>query len=317
MNPLRHKFLPISFVIAVIGLFFSVYNILSVFLFEKVCTDNCSVFANFTIMGFSLWWLGAIFFAGILILSLFGCAYVIRILTAAALFFDIFLLLIMVNTTLCIVCIIAGILLACSYYAVRYENRRPIAPYPKTLLLSVWCFLFVLLIGSAINANQRGVPFIEIENPSTKIFFSPSCTACKDILEKEHTNKNIAWFPVEENGNDIWRIMYMWERLEAGDTLYQALLNSEKRKPEEHVDFFDVFSFRYFVIQYRVWKNTAIVKRRTSFIPYIEIFGAPKDLPVQTVRLEQSAVMETETNISALIGKETTLCGDEAKPCEE
>ena len=58
MNPLRHKFLPISFVIAVLGLFFSVYNILSVFLFEKVCTDNCSVFANFTIMGFSLWWLG-------------------------------------------------------------------------------------------------------------------------------------------------------------------------------------------------------------------------------------------------------------------
>ena len=95
MNPLRHKFLPISFVIAVLGLFFSVYNILSVFLFEKVCTDNCSVFANFTIMGFSLWWLGAVFFAGILILSLFGCAYVIRILTAAALFFDIFLLILL------------------------------------------------------------------------------------------------------------------------------------------------------------------------------------------------------------------------------
>lgn len=318
MNPLRHKFLPISFAISVIGLCFSVYNILSSFLFEQSCTTACGLFANFTIMGVSLWWVSAIFFTLVLILSLFGLAYLLRLITAAALTVDIFLLFIMLNTTLCVLCICAGILIACSYYVVRYENRRPLDPYPKTFLLGLWAVLFVLLLGSVINANQRGISFAKVENPTTNIFFSPSCPACKKILMAEQHNKNIAWYPVEDSEHDIWRILFMQERINAGDTVYQALLKAEEKKPEEHIELTDMLRLKYFVMQYKVWKNTAIVKRRTTAIPYIEVFGTPKEYQ-NSIRLEQSAVRlqnQTQT-INSLIGQENELCGDETKPCDE
>lgn len=317
MNPLRHKFLPLTFAVSVIGLCFSVYNILSVFLFDTVCTEACGLFANFTIMGVSLWWVSAVFFTVVLILSLFGLAYCIRVLTAAALFADVFLLFIMLNTTLCFLCVCAGILVACSYYTVRYENRRPLDPYPKTLLLSLWSIMFVLLLGSAINANQRGISFAKVENPATNIFFSPSCPACKKILMAEHENKNIAWYPVEEKENDIWRILFMQERINAGDTVYQALLKAEESKPEERVKLADMLQLKYFVMQYKVWKNTAIVKRRTQAIPYIEVFGTPKEYK-NSIRLEQSPVRQNDAQIvNSLIGQENELCGDETEPCEE
>lgn len=317
MNPLRHKFLPITFAVSVIGLCFSVYNILSSFFFEQTCTTACGLFANFTIMGVSLWWVSAIFFTVVLILSLFGFAYSIRILTAIALLVDVFLLFIMLNTILCLLCICVGILVACSYYTVRYENRRPLDPYPKTILLSLWTVMFVLLIGSAINANQRGISFANVENPTTNIFFSPSCPACKKILMAEHKNKNIAWYPVEEKENDIWRILFMQERINAGDTVSQALLKAEENKPEEKVELTDMLRLNYLVMQYKVWKNTAIVKRRTQAIPYIEVFGTPKEYQ-NSIRLEQSPVTQNDTQIvKSLIGQENELCGDDTKPCEE
>lgn len=318
MNPLRHNFLPITFVVSVIGLCFSVYNILSVLLFGQKCTESCGLFAHFTIMGVSLWWVSAVFFAVVLILSLFGLAYLIRIITAAALFVDVLLLFVMLNTSLCILCVCAGILVACSYYTVRYENRRPLDPYPKTFLLSLWTIMFVLLLGSAINANQRGISFAEVENPSTNIFFSPSCPACKKILMAEQHNKNIAWYPVEENENDIWRILFMQERINAGDTVYQALLKAEENKPEERVELTDMLRLKYFKMQYKVWKNTAIVKRRTQAIPYIEVFGVPNEYK-NSVRLEQSAAVQNNTQIvNSLIGQENNqLCGDDTKPCTE
>lgn len=318
MNPLRHKFLPITFAVSVIGLCFSVYNILSVSLFDQVCTEACGLFANFTIMGVSLWWISAVFFTVILILSLFGFAYCIRVITAIALFVDVFLLFVMLNTTLCILCVCAGILVACSYYTVRYENRRPLDPYPKTFLLSLWSIMFVLLLGSAINANQRGISFAKVENPTTNIFFSPSCPACKKILMAEHENKNIAWYPVEEKENDIWRILFMQERIDAGDTVYQALLKAEENKPEERIELVDMLKFKYVVMQYKVWKNTAIVKRRTQAIPYIEVFGVPREYE-NPVRLKQSALPQyNQTQIvNSLIGQENQLCGDDTKPCDE
>lgn len=317
MNPLRHNFLPITFVVSVIGLCFSVYNILSVLLFGQTCTESCGLFAHFTIMGVSLWWVSAVFFAVVLILSLFGLAYLIRIITAAGLFVDVFLLFVMLNTSLCILCVCAGILVACSYYTVRYENRRPLDPYPKTFLLSLWTIMFVLLLGSVINVNQRGISFTKVENPSTHIFFSPSCPACKKILMAEQDNKNIAWYPVEENENDIWRILFMQERINAGDTVYQALLKAEENKPEERVELTDMLRLKYFKMQYKVWKNTAIVKRRTQAIPYIEVFGVPKDYK-NPVRLEQSAAVQNQTKIvNSLIGQENQFCGDDTKSCEE
>lgn len=318
MNPLRHKFLPISFGVSVIGLAFSVYNVLSTFWFAEVCTDHCGVFANFTFMGFSLWWLSTLVFAAILLLSLFGFAYLIRLITAAALFLDVFLFLVMLTTTICIMCMGVGILFAFSYYAVRYENRRPIQPYPKTVLLTVWCILFIALAGSGINAGQKAYPLVQAENATANVFFSPSCPACRQLLLAEYANKNISWYPVEENEKDIWRILYMQERLTAGDTLEQAFLKAEQAKPEEKAGLFSSFDWDYFVLQYEVWKNSAIVKRRTSFLPYTEVLGVPKTFGKPEISLQNSVpAQNTADTVAKLIGKETALCGDDSKPCDE
>lgn len=316
VNPLRHKFLPISFGVSLIGLGFSVYNVLNSYLSPETCTANCSVFANFTFMGFSLWWVSTLVFAFILILSLFGLAYWIRLITAAALFLDLFLFVVMLTTTVCYMCMGAGVIFACSYYAVRYENRRPIEPYPKTLLLTAWGILFIALAGSAVNASQDAYPLVQAENPTTKVFFSPSCSACKKLIQAEYANKNIAWYPVEENEDDIWRIIYMQERLLAGDNLYQALEKAEQAKPEEKAGLLDGLDGDYWHMQYEVWKNSAIVKRRSTVLPFAEVYGVPTSLTVPTVRLQNSVQEQAET-VQRLIGQDTELCGDQTKPCDE
>lgn len=317
MNPLRHKFLPISFGFAMIGLFFSAYNILETTFLKEVCLTNCNVFSHFTIMGFSLWWLSALVFATILILSLFGLAYLIRLLTAWALFLDMLLFVVMLNTTLCIMCTAVGVLFACSYYAVRYENRRAIAPYPKTLLLSLWSLVFVALLGSGFNANIEGYALNINDKATTNVFFSPSCSACRQLLEAEHDNPYIRWYPVEENEDDIWRILFIQNEINNGSDLYDAFLKAERQKPENDVDIFENLDMDYFVMQFRIWKNNSIVKRRTDTIPYIEIMGSPKNiLSEEKIELKNGIAPQNNT-INNLIGKDTNLCGDQSKPCDE
>lgn len=315
MNPLRHKFLPISFLVSCLGLIFSAYNIVSVFIHEDTCLFNsCSIFSNFNFMGFSLWWVSAIFFALILIFSLFGFALAIRLITAWALLADLGLLFVMINTTMCVKCIGAGILLACSYYAVRYENRRPCDPYPKTLLLNSWLILLIALLGAGYAAILEGFPIKQGAKTTTNIFFSPSCSACIQLVKKEYNNPNIAWYPVEEDENDVWYILYMDKQLQAGDNLLQALEKAKNAKPEEQLTILDAFSFEYFSMQYKLWKNSSIVKRRTNTIPYIEVFGTSKDLLGNEKQNTTIQVQDTKT-VESLLGTDTALCG-ESIPCE-
>lgn len=314
MNPLRHKFLPISFLVSCLGLAFSVYNIISVFFQEDFCfLENCSIFFNFSIMGFSLWWLGALFFATVLICSLFGLALVIRFITALALLVDIGLFFIMINTTMCVKCVCMGILLALSYYCIRYENRRPIEPYPKTLLLTVWTIFFIAVLGTGYAFSIDGYAIKSGKNSTTNIFFSPSCPACVKLVEAEYNNPHIAWFPVEEDENDVWYILYMDNRLKAGDNLLQALQKAKNSNIAEELSLFDVLDTDYLFMQYKLWKNSSIVKRRTNTIPYIEVLGVSKELI--GISKENSKVVEDSKVIENLLGTDTALCG-ESIPCE-
>lgn len=311
----------ITFIISLIGLVFSLYNIYGAQTLTE-CERNCSIFADFSFMGLSLWYFGALYFLLIMLLSVFRTFFLsrfgLKIITSTALFADTFLLWIMIKTAPCYFCMFEGLLIFLSYIVCRYERNKLkyfLADIKNSgsrsknfgmstnsvtekvqLFCSVivdfvkysWIILFVMLIGVAVNQSQDTSPVTGNVNTATKIYFSPSCKACKELVKTEYLNKNIEWVPVEENAGDIWKIILMQESLKQGKNLYEALLQTEDTKYSP--TFFDYF--KYLPTQIDIWINTAKVKERTPVVPYIEVFGNPKSVN------------------TSFIGTENTYCGN-------
>lgn len=298
----------ITFIISLIGLVFSLYNIYGKQILIG-CERNCSIFADFSFMGVSLWYLGALYFLLVMLLSMsrtfFLSRFGLKVITSTALFADIFLLWIMIKTAPCYFCMFEGLLIFLSYIACRYEGNNfkyfladiknsgmGISSVTEKVQLFCsgiadfvkysWIILFIMLAGVAVNQSQDTNPVIENVNTATKIYFSPSCKACKELVKTEYLNKNIEWVPVEENAGDIWKIILMQENLKQGKNLYEALLQTEDTKYSP--TFFDYF--KYLPTQIDIWVNTAKVKERTWVVPYIEVFGNPKSVNTSFIGTE-------------------------------
>lgn len=302
---MKLKMFPITFIVSTIGLIFSLYNIYGTEpLFE--CGKNCSIFADFSFMGLSLWYFGAAYFLLVIVLSIcrtfFLSRFLLIIITSTALLADTFLLWIMIKTTPCYYCMIEGVLIFLSYCICRHERRNlqyfltdlNTSKGTKTFVMGagnngsswlpmlmsvfinvvkyIWIIFFIMLIGAAINQNQSASSLINSPNPTVKIYFSPSCKACKELVGTEYMNKSIEWVPVEENAGDIWKIISIKEELAKGKNLYEALLKTEDAKL-----FPSAFDYlRHISTQIDIWINTAKVRNRTDVVPYIEVFGSPK-----------------------------------------
>ncbi len=289
------RFLFGPFALAFFGLLFALWNVLGDT--SALCvTEGCSLFQNFTIAGYSLWWLGVIGFAVLLIPALFGFAKLGEVLAGLGLTADIVLLAIMLITAPCFNCLIIGLMLAITYVAFRHAatDKRIKRSFP--ILIGIWTVFFVVNAGGILRESTTPwairAPAIEqggIQNAPVHIYFSPSCSACRELVngiasQERQTGQQApaVWYPVAEDDKDIFIIISMYQKVQEGKDLDVAMAEARDEFAAKDVTFADritLLSPRSLLAQLRLWQNMAhVLSSGSNRLPFVEYRGIPSGL---------------------------------------
>ena len=182
-----HSPLYLPLLIAVCGILFSVWNALDAASVPCV-SAGCTLYQNFSINGYSLWWGGVGIFSLLGLLALTGRAVLGRWLAGLAVLLDCVLLGIMILTLPCVACMVAALLLALSYITFRaatLADTHRSALHHASPLLVLWGALFLLTLGGLARSEVGpwAIQAPEMEDETTaRVFFSPSCSACRQLV---------------------------------------------------------------------------------------------------------------------------------------
>ncbi len=322
MNPSRFKFLTFSFIFSLIGLCFSAWNVFDSQDPNCLMLTTCELFVDFTILGISLWWFGIIFFSITLILALFGFVKLGKFVTGIGTLLDTLLLLTMVVTAPCSNCLLEGLLIVIVYFSFYFDSRNKklplkifIPPFVYPWLIALFMLLGNFMIFSTETWQLAGNP-----NASIRVYFSTSCPACETLIDASGDSDEIAWYPVQENDNDVWSIRYMQEQMKNGSTFKQAYQKLKNNQHEENI--LDVLSFEHWYIQVQLWKNAAHVMRAgKNALPMVEFHGLPSILLPQDQSYQQNynyqdSINDQSNMINDILGNVAGACDDTTEiPC--
>jgi len=265
-------------------------------------TSGCKIYAKVTFLGLSLYWYGAAFF-----IALTGtCWYGYRKNNIAMVFTYLLLCGIIINCGLliwqflfipCLPCLIVASLLGT--ILMIHAWKKPF--FWKT----VWVFCFLLASFNILRIDLLGPkPVYGSADAQVKIFVSPSCAACRQMLRSVLKDKALlqetALFPIAKNDNDIRKLSNLYNLLAGGATLEDAVAGWDKDKTDKGVH-------RLF-IQAASWRNMAfLVCKGYSQVPVL--------LTARSDILEKE---EEKADIWDIFKKAPVKgCGFEEEECEE
>ena len=182
-----HSPLYLPLLIAVCGIPFSAWHALDAASVPCV-SAGCTLYQNFSINGYSLWWGGVGIFSLLGLLALTGRAVLGRWLA-------------MILTLPCVACMVAALLLALSYITFRaatLADTHRSALHHASPLLVLWGALFLLTLGGLARSEVGpwAIQAPEMEDETTaRVFFSPSCSACRQLVMgmSEADARRIIW----------------------------------------------------------------------------------------------------------------------------
>jgi len=212
--PLRRFMLPLF-----ISLSGFIYCLASIFgVTETIChTTGCQVYKGYSFLGFSFYTWGALAFAlcaFFLIfrkkLNQFFSFDIYSFFLTFCLLGEVGLLAYQAIYLPCFSCLVVGLLWGI-LFILDLKWKREDNFDSKKILVGIWGLLFFTVATSAIKDIITPWPIYGKPDAPIKIFFSPTCPACKkavqEILEKGLIDKNkIALFPVAKNEEDKDRI---------------------------------------------------------------------------------------------------------------
>ena len=238
-------------------------------------SSGCTLFKDARIQGVSLWWVGGAYFFILAIICLRGKINLARRLSHFGLAADALLLIVMFFTAPCRDCLVVAALLGLSFCALRPAHQAWFSGHPaSSILLPFW---FGLFLGNAILAADEALPpytVTPMENTVVRIYFSPSCNACRDALLAY--GQNAALFPVAERPGDMEAIQRLEALLASGIPMAAALPRS--LDPGEPLPARDLVSKA--ILYARLLNNRAeILKQGFTALPLIQINGMPRKSP--------------------------------------
>ncbi|MBQ7456292.1 MAG: hypothetical protein IJS54_01570 [Desulfovibrio sp.] len=253
-------------------------------------TTGCTLYAETTIGGVSLWWYGLfafVFLAALLLSRKNRLSYHVARL---ALFLDLCLLILMAATAPCINCLLVGLLFALTFYRVRRWVLARSRPTFSKLLL-VWGLFF--LINTWTVAKQEMGTWALLGNEKTAtvhLYFSPSCSHCRDALALFAGSVDTAFYPISESPKDLARILAMKTLLAKDVPIDQA---AEASQDAQELQGFAAYSPELLSLQLKLLLNKAYVLSQGSpGVPYVAFRGVP--------RLPKRASQNTSTPLQTL-----------------
>ncbi|MDE7064725.1 MAG: hypothetical protein K2O70_04550, partial [Desulfovibrionaceae bacterium] len=240
-------------------------------------TAGCSLFQDFTVAGVSMWWFGAAAFTLLCILSLVGSVTLGVVAAGLCLFLDVLLLVLMLLTVPCVGCLFAALLFALSYMAFRHGATPRDKETGRSVLLWIWLGLFLINVGAVVRAQAGSWAMRGPEDASVRMYFSPSCSVCREGVNALSGRVNVAFYPVAENSEDVLRIAAMIRGLEDGNSMSEALKAAQK----EHATagFLEGYSPDMLLLRFRLLCNKAhIFASGGQSVPFFEYHGLPSSL---------------------------------------
>lgn len=244
-------------------------------------TAGCSLYQDLVIGGLSMWWIGTAAFGVLACLALLGAVPAGHFLAGLTLLGDIFLLLLMALTSPCVSCLVVACFFALTYWlfrrALHRDDRRP---QERSLLLCAWLVLFVVNAGQVVRMQGEVWSISENSDQATvRMFFSPSCSACREGIGILSGSVDVAFCPVAENDADVARVERMLLLLEEGKPLKEAVAacqNVEEPGP---------WAFLHpgqWGLRLRLQRNRAhIFNAGSRTVPFFEYHGLPAMLKKQ------------------------------------
>ncbi|MDR2574266.1 MAG: hypothetical protein LBC94_08025 [Desulfovibrio sp.] len=282
MNHLREVLVG-SLCIALLAAAFCVWNIFGNDI--NICAGTgCSLYQDFTINGISLWWIGTAVFSVFALLALVGAASLGRLAAGAALCGDICLLLLMALTAPCVSCLIIALFFAAQYMSFNFAAENKITRLSSanrksrtSVLLWVWLILFTINIG-AVARSQIGVwPIAGADNDiTTRLFFSPSCSSCREAIDILSGHVDVAFYPLGENETDLYKIAKMRKLLDTGASVNEALTQSQEIQIPTGLA---AYAPELLLLRFAMLRNKAHVWAAGSqVVPFFEYQGLPAAL---------------------------------------
>ena len=308
----------LSFCIALAGAAYCAIHVAPVPVSVPCPGNGCALFQDFTVLGVSLWWVGAAYFAVMALLCLRRANSLAHMAATAALVADAALLIIMLGTASCVSCLGAGLLIALLFLSLRRHIYAKAVPAPgPSVALFLWGGLFIAALAFAATENLGPWQIAGQENTERRIYFAPSCPACRDAIAV--FANDAAFVPVAEKSSDHAAIYGMERAIRNGATIAEALdavMRAQMNGALAEPSFPDSL-----ILQVKLARNKAEVLRLGfSQLPLIMINGMPQTLRPGNAATPPAAPAGRDRDSSALppeLLAPVDACGDGAPvPCD-
>ncbi|MBD5608546.1 MAG: hypothetical protein HDQ93_06830 [Desulfovibrio sp.] len=249
----------------------------------NICvTTGCSLYQDFSVFGVSMWWIGCGAFLVLCACALFGQAALGKILAAIFLWGDACLLILMATTSPCVSCLVAALFFGLSYYAFRIAfyssplRPKPAFPWGDALLKRVWFVFFVINLGLVLRSQLNVWPILDEGDARARMFFSLSCPRCLESVSALSGRIDIAYYPIAENDEDLFRIAAMKRLIDEGANVSEALAQTRDVAPGSYLS---SFAPEALLLRFRLLRNKAYVLQSGSQgVPFFEYYGVPPDV---------------------------------------
>ncbi len=273
--------LGLPLLVTFLGVLFSAWNV-----FDEAsvpCLTTCTVFQGFTIGGYSMWWGAMLAFAALMLVAFLGYTALGYILAGIGLVLDIGLLGIMLFIAPCSSCLVIALLLVCSFLSFRrefvYQKALKGQRFSYPWLVLVWFVLFTINTGMIAQSYVHPWAIIAPENARIHVYFSPSCSACQELLRgvSPEDAAQIAWYPVAETPQDMAAIKAMQTQIELANTPIQQAF--ELALTEPGISPLQALQPQLLLLQFKLWRNQAhVLEAGKGIMPFIEFHGTPNAL---------------------------------------
>lgn len=257
-------------------------------------TTGCTLYQDFTVAGISLWWFGSASFAFLCICALLGQNILGKRLAGLFVLGDTALLLLMAFTAPCVSCLVAALLFALCYFLFRRTGSASARPGESgssrhSLLLWAWGLLFAINLGQVARSEIDIWPVLDQSgDAATRMFFSVDCPYCAKAIHALSGKVDVAFYPVSENPEDVYRIAKMMSLLDDGMNMSEALDQSGEYETPEG---FAAYSPEMMLLRFRLLRNKAhIFAAGSQAVPFFEQRGLPVGL------LKENASAESQAN---------------------
>lgn len=295
--------MPVPLLVALLGAAFCAWSASGNEL--NLCfTAGCSLYQDVTIAGISLWWAGVGAFLFLGFLAVFGRPWFGIIAAGACLLADALLLLLMMLTAPCVACLAGAVLFALCYVTFRQTAARRGIDTGRSVLLYAWAVLFIINIGAVVRAETGTWAMLGPQDATVRVYFSPSCKACRETVTALSGRVNVAFYPVAENEADWASILAMKHAVNTGASMGEAIL--AKAAPSQ--GFWADYTSDILLLRFRLLCNRAhVLSAGSQTLPFVEYQGMPsglarRDQPAPTPAPVQDATLPVDGDVAGSCG---------------